>query len=171
MNDFSYFTGNMDHIIEESDDHRDLGVQISADGSFNVHIYNVIKKVRQKIGWMGRSFYSRDINFMRKLFTTVIRPNLDYCSQIWAPREGPLMDALEKVQKDFTRLIPELRHLSYSDRLKKLRITSLQRRYDRYRILYTRKILMGLVPDVCIGIRKDASARNGLKFEIPSRKN
>ena len=30
---------------------------------------------------------------------------------------------------------------------------------------------MSLVPDVGIRIRKEASARNGLKFEIPSRKN
>ena len=47
----------------------------------------------------------------------------------------------------------------------------LQRRYDHYRIIYTRKILMGLVPDVGIRLRKDSSARNGQKIEIPSRKN
>ena len=131
VKDYSYFTGDIELVIEEADNHRDLGVQMVVDGLLAVHIENVIRKVRQKIGWIARSFYSRDMEFMRKLYTAVIRSNLDHCSQIWAPKEGPLMDAIEKVQKDFTRLITALRNLNYSEILKRLRLTSLQRRYDR----------------------------------------
>ena len=48
----------------------------------------------------------------------------------------------EQVQKDFLNLIPEIRYLSYSDRLKRMRLMSVHRRIDRYKILYGRKILI-----------------------------
>ena len=73
-----------------------------------------------------------------------------------------MMDKLEKVQKDFTNLIPEIRHLDYHERLKVMKITSLQRRIDRYRIFYVRKILQGLVPNCGISVRREETDRNGL---------
>ena len=47
---------------------------------------------------------------------------------------------------------------------------SVQRRIHRYRILYTRKILLNKVPNPGICIRNDKSTRNGLKLEVPTRK-
>ena len=81
------------------------------------------------------------------------------------------MDKLEKLQKDYTNLIPEIRHLEYSERLKVMKITSLQRRIDRYRIFYVRKILQGLVPDCGFTIRRNETDRNGLTILVPSKKN
>ena len=80
------------------------------------------------------------------------------------------MDKLEKVQYDFTKLIPELRNHDYKTRLSKLKMLSVQRRIHRYRILYTRKILLNKVPNPGICIRNDVSTRNGLKLEVITRK-
>ena len=55
---------------------------------------------------------------MKKMFNSLIRPYLDYCAQLWAPMEGPSLDKLENVLKKYTKLIPELKHLKYSDGLK-----------------------------------------------------
>ena len=82
---------------------------------------------------------------MRQMYVSAIRPHLDYCSQLWGPGEGPHLDKLEKLQAYYTRLIPEIRELAYPDRLKALNLQSVQRRFDRYRITYTRKILKNLV--------------------------
>ena len=103
------------------------------------------------------------------MYIALIRPHFDYCAQLWAPREGPLLDKLEKVLAYYSKLAPEIRHLDYEDRLKALKISSIQRRYDRYRVLYTRKSLMGIVPDLGFQVNHDVSHRNGLKIKIPSK--
>ena len=105
------------------------------------------------------------------MYTTYIHPQLEYCSALWSPVSGPLMDKIEKVQYDFTRLIPGICHLSYHDRLKTLNITSMERRYDRYKIFYMRKILLGQVPNVGIKVRSHENTRCGLKLEVCSKKD
>ena len=113
---------------------------------------------------------SRDAFFMKRIYIAQVRPILDYCVQLWGLVEGPLMDKWEKVQSDFTKLIPELRDLKYKNRLSHLKILSAQRRIDRYRILYTRKILLDIVPNPGIYVRNSESIRNRLTLEVPSRK-
>ena len=104
---------------------------------------------------------------MRQMYISTIRPHIDYCSQLWGPGEGPLLDKLEKLQAYYTRLIPAIRDLPYIERLKKLKIQSIQRRFDRYRVTYVRKILKGLVPNPGIIQRTDEKNRLGITLEIP----
>ena len=51
-----------------------------------------------------------------------------------------------------------------------MRIQSVQRRYDRYRVIYTRKCALGQVPNCNITIRRDASQRNGATMTVPTLK-
>ena len=53
---------------------------------------------------------------------------------------------VEKVQGSFTRFISGMAGLSYTERLTVLQLYSLQRRRERYIIIYVWKILEGLVP-------------------------
>ena len=164
--DYIYFTDNMSQPIDCCDYQKDLGVYMSADGTFNYHIETIIKKAKQKIGWICRTFQTRELHFMKKMFTTYVRPYLNYCSQLWSPGEGPWLDKLEKVQYNFTKLIPSIRDLDYSDRLARLNLSSIQRRYDRYKIFYIKKILNNLVPNVGISVCHDREHRNGLSLEV-----
>ena len=102
---------------------------------------------------------------MRRMFITFVIPHLNYCSQLWSSNEGPLLDKIEKVLKDFTKLIPEIQHFEYCDRLKYLNMTSMQRRYDSYKIFYIMKILCNLVPKIGISIKHKSSHRNGLMLD------
>ena len=52
--------------------------------------------------------------------------------------------------------------MSYSDRLKAMKLTSIQRRFDRYRVIYTKKILMNKVPNMGIEVLNDCNHRNGI---------
>ena len=107
---------------------------------------------------------------MRQIFISLIRPHMDYCAQLWAPSEGPMLDKLEKILYDYTKYIPEICNLSYERRLKAMKLQSVQRRYDGYRILYTRKCALDLVPNCNIIIRRDATYRNGTMMEVPPLK-
>ena len=46
--DTKYFTSDMNLPIDELDTHKDLGILMSSDGSFKIHIENIIKKSERK---------------------------------------------------------------------------------------------------------------------------
>ena len=68
----------------------------------------------------------------------------------------------------YTKKIPAVGHMNYWERLRSLRIYSQQRRLERYRIIYTWKILEGLVPNC--GLILVENSRRGRLVEIPPLK-
>jgi len=60
----------------------------------------------------------------------MVRSHLDYCSSVWAPYKKGDVEALEKVQKKATKILPALKNLSYSERLKFCQMTTLHYRGD-----------------------------------------
>ena len=80
------------------------------------------------------------------LFNALILSRLDYCSQLWSPHLIRHIIQIEKVQRSFAKFITRMRDCSYSDRLALLRLYSLQRRRERYCIIYVCKIIEDLVP-------------------------
>ena len=47
-----------------------------------------------------------------------MRLHLEYCIQFWSPQHKKDMELLEKFQKRFTKMIGELDHLPYKNRLR-----------------------------------------------------
>ena len=56
------------------------------------------------------------------LYKAIVRPHLEYCIQAWDPHLRKYVDMLEKIQRRATILIPELRDLTYEERLKTRRL-------------------------------------------------
>jgi len=65
---------------------------------------------------------------MLKLYKSLVRPHLEYCTAAWSPHYVKDKELLERIQRRFTRMIPELNGLSYSDRLKALKLWALEER-------------------------------------------
>ena len=63
-----YFTDDMNFPIDVLQSRKDLGITMSFNTSFGVHIENTIKKIIKKIGWIYQSFYNRSVIFMRQIF-------------------------------------------------------------------------------------------------------
>ena len=80
---------------------------------------------------------------MKFLWLTYLQPNLDYCSQLYSPNSGPALMRLENLLKSFTKRIDGLQNLTYWERLKSLGISSLGRRFQRYKCIYVWKIING----------------------------
>ena len=81
---------------------------------------------------------------LRLLYTTIIRPHLDYACVVWNPYQSGDIRVLEQVQRRVTRACPSLSHLSYHDRLMALNLPSLLYRRRRMDMIMMYKILNGL---------------------------
>jgi len=166
--EYNYFGPDLNEIFTIADEVKDLGIVISPDGSFHKHIAYIISKVNQRVGMLLRTFNNRSIEFMKFCWMTYIQPIIDYGSQLWAPYNGSILRKLENTLKSFSSKINGLKHLDYWTRLKKLRMYSIQRRFERYRTIYCWKISQGLVPNCDMEWNNTSQA--GLTFIEPTIK-
>ena len=89
-----------------------------------------------------RSFtYYIDETVLILLYITLARPILEYSSVVWAPHLRKHINILEAVQRRATRMIPNLKDMSYLDRLKKLNLFSLAYRRRRGDLIQVFKLL------------------------------
>ena len=85
---------------------------------------------------------------MLTLWKTQVLCHLDYCSQLWSPHRTGLIQMLEALQKTFYNKIDGMSHLSYWEQLIELKTYSLERRRERYQIIYTWRIIEGQTPNL-----------------------
>ena len=123
----------------------DLGVEVDSDLSYHAHIVSIVGKATQRVGILFRGFVTRDLTFMRKAFITYIRPLLEYNSVVWNPHKKDYISLIENVQRRFTKRIPSLHLLSYSERLAMLNLEPLELRRLRFDLVMYYKILHGLM--------------------------
>ena len=84
---------------------------------------------------------------MLTLLRSLVQPRLDYCSQLWSPRDQISINRLESVQRQFLSQIRDSSLLgkSYWERLSILRTYSQERRRERYQICFLWKLSQGLI--------------------------
>ena len=117
----------LEHVFEQ----KDLGVTLDAELRFDEHISAKVKKANSIVGLIRRNFSYLDGLLFKKLFTTFVRPHLEYCQAVWSPYLKKHKRLLESVQRRATKLVDGLHQLSYSERLKKLDLPSLVYRRAR----------------------------------------
>ena len=122
---------------------KDLGVLISSDFKFSKHCSSIVATAHRQLGMIRRTIVSRDKRVLVPLYIALVRPLLEYCCSIWSPHLVKDVVAIEKVQRSFTRLFPELRGLPYESRLISLRLHSLQFRRIRTDLIELFKALKG----------------------------
>ena len=148
---------------------RDLGITMSSDALFAQHIAEKVTSMKFKIGWVLRTFQTRDKKPMMTLWKSLILCKHDYCCQLWNPHRVGHIQSLELLQHTFIKKIHGMFHKSYWDQLSDLKLYSLQRRRERYIALYTWKILEGLVPNISVvtGINAVWHPRRGRECKVP----
>ena len=153
--------------IEPSKTVRDLGVLLSNDCSWTPHIQKMLISTRKVAAWVLSVFRTRTPALMMTLYKTMVRSKLEYCCPVWNPAKVEDIRDIENIQRNFTRKISNCKGQNYWERLKTLKIMSLQRRRERYTIIHTWKIASGAAPND-IGMIFNTNQRRGLKAIVPS---
>ena len=167
--DYSYRLTNGE-TIEPTQTVRDLGVLLSNDCSWTPHIHQMLKTAKKMASWVFSVFSDRSPFLMLTLFKTMVRSRLEYCCPVWNPRKITDIEAIENVQRNYTRRILGCQQLDYWDRLKKLDLLSLQRRRERYILIHTWKMANDLAPNDIKMVFKE-NARHGIKAIVPPLNN
>ena len=106
-----------------------------------VHITTTVNKCQQILSIIKRSFDFIDENIMTLLYSTLVRPIIEYSNVIWAPHLRKHINMIEAVQRRATRIVPNLKNLNYHERLKKLNLYSLAYRRRRGDLIQVFKLM------------------------------
>ena len=104
---------------------KDLGITISADMKVSEQCGIAASKGNQIIGLIRRNIAYKDKKLIIPPYKAIVRPHLEYCIQAWRPYRKDI-DTLERIQRRATKIIPELRYLSYEERVKVCGLTTLE---------------------------------------------
>ena len=122
---------------------RDLRITMTRDLSFSEHINDMVFKAHQRANAILRCFVSRNITLLLRAYLVYVRPLLEYNSTIWSPHYKYDTDAVERVQRRFTKRLPGLSNYIYNERLSFLNIPSLEQRRMRADLSFCYKMLFG----------------------------
>ena len=134
-------SNNLSHKLEEVEVEKDLGVHIDSDLKFTIHCQEKVNKANQILGFIKHSFKHMDKEIFLMLYKSLVRPHLEFASCIWSPKHKYNIDSIERVQRRATKIIPQLRNLSYTDRLRHLNLETLSYRRTRADLIETYRIL------------------------------
>ena len=130
-------------VIDSVTSHKDLGTQFDDQLKFHEHTSEVCTKANRILGMIKKSFEHLDIHMVSKLFTTLVRPTLEYSNFIWGPHFVLDQRKIEKVQRRATKMISQLQDVSYGERLSVLSLPSLSHRRFRGDLIMLYKVLNG----------------------------
>ena len=130
-------------VIHKTTEQKILGVIIDDKLNYRKQCNDAAKKANKVLGFISRTFDHKSIDIIVPLYKSLVRPHLEYAVQLWSPSYRKDIEILERVQRRATKLIPTLKHFSYTERLKRLKLQSLEVRRLRGQLIEVYKIING----------------------------
>lgn len=140
------FLGNQ--VVQKCKIVRDLGVILDSKLTFVEHYNSIINKANSMLGFIKRfSNNFQDPYTIKLLYTTYVRPILEYCHLVWNPYHVVHEERIESVQKQF--LLYALRKFnwtvqplpSYEARCMLINLETLKQRREFAMILFINNII------------------------------
>ena len=127
--DVNYKMG--DTVLGTTVKEKDLRVTKSADKKASEQCGIAASKSNQILGLISRNKTYKEKKLIIPLHKAIVRPHFEYCIQAWRSYHKKDIETLERIQRRATKIIPELRDLSYEKRLKECGLTTLLTRWLR----------------------------------------
>ena len=132
-----------DAVLGRTTQEKDLGITFSADMNVSEQCEIAASKGNQILGLIMRTITYKEKQLIVPLYKTLVRQHLEYCIQAWRPYRKKDIDKLERIQRRATKIIPELRYISYESRLLSCCLTTLETRLLRGDQIEVFKIING----------------------------
>lgn len=117
--------------IDKVDTFKDLGIYIQSNVSWNIQVKTITAKAYRMMGLIKRTVgFHAPLKVKLQLYTTLVRSQLEYCTQSWNSLTKGNKVKLERVQRAATRFILNYPNMSYVQRLVKLNLLPLSIRRD-----------------------------------------
>lgn len=122
-------------VLESANQTKDLGVLVTTDLSWNTHIEYMCAKTNKLLGLVKRvCCHIRDpaTRHVQLLYCTLVRPRLEYASNLWSPHTAKHVALIENIQRRATKFILNYppSDVSYTERLKTLNLLPLEHRRE-----------------------------------------
>ena len=101
------------------------------------------QKANRIMGCIQSSVASRVREVILRLYSMLVRPQLEHCIQMWSPQYRRDTDLSECVQRRATNMAQGMEHLHYEDRLRELGLCSLENRRLQGDLIETFQYLKG----------------------------
>ena len=111
--------------IQCVDQHKDLGIIMTGNLTWSNHINAICSSAYRSLHLIRRSISSKDPCLRKRLYISLVRSRLIYCSQVWRPRLIKDIICLERVQRRATKYILNDYSSSYKSRLISLQLLPL----------------------------------------------
>ena len=163
---------NLDsYTLEKVDHEKDIGITLDENLKFEIHTANKIKKAHSMFALIRRIFEFLDADTFVPLYKTLVRVHLDYASSVWAPYRKKLITDLENVQRRVTKQLPGMKEISYEERLKILKLPTLQYRRIRGDMIEVFKIMNNYYDsDASINLPQQAGTTRGHDKKLYQRR-
>ena len=132
-----------DNTLAETLLEKDLGVLIDPTLPFSYHCETQVWKANRILGMIRRTYSYLDNRSLVKLYTSLVRPRLEYGYPAWSPLYNKDCNILKNVQRRATKMAPALKDLPYEERLKSMKLPSLFYRRARGDIIEIYKHVSG----------------------------
>ena len=162
--------------LDQVSNHKHLGLTFSDDLKWSNHIDNIVKSANRKIGLLYRCRDKIKRKDKIKIYTSIIRPSIEYASVIYHNCSLSDSKKIESLQKFAARVCTgAMRRTEYKALLRELGWESLKTRRLVSKGLLTFKIIKGHTPhflksNFAAPRQTSRPSRNPKRFEIPFSK-
>jgi hypothetical protein len=136
------------HVLDLVDFHKHLGITFNSTLTWNEHVESICGKANKKIFVMSRLKNILDRKTLLTIYTSFVRPSLEYGSIIWQNCTQAEGNKLERIQLRAAKIITGgIIRTSSSLLYEELNLEKLECRRNRQVLLFFHKLLHNKVPN------------------------
>ena len=95
----------MKQELGEVHNHPYLGIELTSDLSWSLHIRNITNKANRSLNFIRWNLHDCPQHIKEIAYQSFVRPNIEYASSVWDPHLSKDHKALDKIQRKAARFV------------------------------------------------------------------